>query len=95
MELQSHMVMVCLTFLFTVYLFIFRERGREGERRERNIHQLLLGHALTRDQTHNPGVCPDRDLNPPLELCGMAPRPRRLHHVFILMKSGYSGFISL
>ena len=47
-----------------IYLFLGR-----GERRKRNIdvkekHQLVaLIHALTRDGTHNPGMCPDPGLN--------------------------------
>ena len=52
-------------------LINFRERGRWGERereiereRERDIDQLPLECAQTRDQTHNPGACPDQELNP-------------------------------
>ena len=49
-------------------LFIFRERGREGERegakeRERNINWLPLAHAMTGDRTHNPGTYPDQESN--------------------------------
>ena len=44
---------------FKIDLFIFRERGREGER-ERNINVWLL---LIRPQQGtwacNPGICPD------------------------------------
>ena len=51
---------VCLFII--LYLFIFRERGREGGR-ERNISVwLCLTHAPplpTGDSAHNPGICPD------------------------------------
>ena len=30
---------------------------------ERNINQLPLMHAPPRNQTHNPGMCPDWELN--------------------------------
>ena len=44
-------------------LIDFRERGKEGEGRERNTDQLPLECAPTGDQTHNPGICPDQELN--------------------------------
>ena len=53
-------------FFLRFYLFIFRERGREeGETLmcERNIDRLPLTHALTGDQTHYPGMCPDWESN--------------------------------
>ena len=47
---------------------IFRVKVREGEREgekhqcgKETIDQLPLVHALTRDRTHNPGLCPDRE----------------------------------
>ena len=44
-------------------VFIFRERGREGER-EGKKHQLVASCTCPdRDQTHNPGMCPDQELN--------------------------------
>ena len=52
-----------------MYLFIFRERGREEEREERNIdvqekHSLVASHTPpTRDLAHNPGMCPDWESN--------------------------------
>ena len=39
------------------------ERGRESSMWERNINQLPLAQALTRDQPHNPGMCPDQESN--------------------------------
>ena len=39
----------------------FRERRKE---RERNIDWLLSIYTPTRDQTCNPDVCPDQELNP-------------------------------
>ena len=52
------------------YLFIFRERGREeeteGEKHQR-ARETLIGCLLpippTRDLAHNPGMCPDQELN--------------------------------
>ena len=44
-----------------------KERGRERERerlRNRNVSQLPPTHALTRDQTCNPGTCLDQGSNP-------------------------------
>ena len=45
------------------YLFIIRERGREAER-EGDKHRLVASHTpLTRHLSHNPGMCPDWELN--------------------------------
>ena len=46
-----------------IYLF-FRERGREGER-EGEKHQCVVAFCMapTGDLTHNPGMCPDWELN--------------------------------
>ena len=49
-------------FLKRLYLFLEREEGREKVRK-RNTDQLPLIHSLTRDQAHNPGVCPDQESN--------------------------------
>ena len=40
-----------------------RKRGRETLTCGRNIDQLPLTCAPTRDQTHNPGTCPDGESN--------------------------------
>ena len=58
-----------LTFLKRFYLFIFRERGKEGERREEkhDVQEKQLSVAfltpLTGDLACNPGMCPDWELN--------------------------------
>ena len=46
------------------YLFIFRERGRDGER-EGEKHQCVDAFpvAPTGDLACNPGICPDWELN--------------------------------
>ena len=46
------------------YLFIFRERGREGER-QGETHQRVVASPTppTGDLAHNPGMCPDWELN--------------------------------
>ena len=47
-----------------IYLFIFRERGREGER-EGGKHQYVdASHTpLTGNLASNPGMCPDWEAN--------------------------------
>ena len=54
-------------FLFSFkrfYLFIFRERGREGER-EGEKHQCVVASCtpLPGDQARNPGMCTDWESN--------------------------------
>ena len=46
-----------------IYLFIFRERGREGERGE--VKQCVVASCTpsTEDLACNPGMCPDWELN--------------------------------
>ena len=53
-----------LSFFFKFYLFIFRERGREGER-EGEKHQCVVASYApsTGDLAHNPGMSPDWKLN--------------------------------
>ena len=47
-----------------IYLFIFRERGREGERGGVKHQYVVPSHAPpTRDMACNPGMCPDWELN--------------------------------
>ena len=51
-------------FIFFSLLFIFREKGREGEREERKHQCVVASHvALTGDLVCNPGMCPDWELN--------------------------------
>ena len=53
----------CIGFLKKKILFIFRQRGREGER-EREKQCVVASHAPpTGDLDHNPGMCPDWELN--------------------------------
>ena len=48
---------------FFKILFIFRERGREGER-EGEVHQLIASRTYAaEDPACNPGRCPDWELN--------------------------------
>ena len=47
-----------------IYLFIFRERGREGEREgEKHQHVIAFHVLLDGDLTCNPGICTDWELN--------------------------------
>ena len=59
----------CLYFILLnifkrLYSFIFRQRGREGER-EREKHQCVVASHVpaTGDLAHNPGMGPDWELN--------------------------------
>ena len=49
---------------FLKILFIFRQRGREGEREEEK-HQCVVASCMTTtgDLAHNPGMCPDWESN--------------------------------
>ena len=51
-------------FFLRFYFFIFRERGREGER-EGEEHQCVVAFCTSSigDPAHNPGMCPDLELN--------------------------------
>ena len=45
-------------------LFIFRERGREGEKEGEKYQCVVASHmASTGDLAHNPGMCPDWESN--------------------------------
>ena len=45
-------------------LFIFRERGREGEREGEKRQCVVASHTpLPGDLAHNPGMCPDWESN--------------------------------
>ena len=54
------------TFFHCFYRDRGRERGREREKHqyEISINQLPPLCSRTGDQTHNPGTCPDQELNP-------------------------------
>ena len=45
-------------------LILDSEEGREREMWKQNINQLPPTQAQTRDQTCNPGMCPDLESNP-------------------------------
>ena len=51
-------------FIFLKIIFLFRDRGREGER-EGEKHQCVVASRTppTRDLSHNPGMCPDWESN--------------------------------
>ena len=51
-------------FFLRFYLFIFGERGREGEREGGKCQCVVAFHVPpSRDLAHNPGVCHDWELN--------------------------------
>ena len=50
--------------LFFKILFIFRERGRKGEREGEKQQCIVASHmAFTGDLARNPGMCPDWESN--------------------------------
>ena len=53
-----------ISFFLRFYLFIFRQRGREGER-EGEKHQCVVASHMppTGDLASNPDMCPDWELN--------------------------------
>ena len=59
-------VITCMSFSFFLrfYLFIFRQRGREGER-EGEKHQCVVASHVppTGDLAYDPGMCPDWESN--------------------------------
>ena len=60
-QLVSLFLLFLFYFIFLkdfIYLFIFRERGREGEIRK---HQCVVASHTppTGDLARNPGMCPD------------------------------------
>ena len=56
--------MFIFLFFLKFHLFLFRERGREGER-ERKKHQCVVAsrEPPSGDLAHNPSMCPDWELN--------------------------------
>ena len=51
-------------FFLRLYLFIFRQRGREGEREGEKYQCVVASHIPpTGDLAHKPGMCPDWELN--------------------------------
>ena len=51
-------------FFLRFYLFLFKERGREGEREGEKHQCVVASHAPpTRDMACDPGMCPDWELN--------------------------------
>ena len=51
-------------FFLRFYLFIFRDRGREGEREGEQHHCVVASSTPpTGDLAHNPGMCPDWEAN--------------------------------
>ena len=64
--LQFHQESFTLSrfFFFLDFIYLLLERGEGREKaRERNMGQLSVTWALTREWTCKPGVCPDRESN--------------------------------
>ena len=60
---MSLLIPQLIYFLKKILLFLERGEGREKNIDVRNIDQLLLLCALTKGQTHNPGMFPDGESN--------------------------------
>ena len=59
---DEHMEVYTVTFFFKEFLFIFRERGRDGDREGETHQGGVVSHAPpTGDLARNPGTCPDWD----------------------------------
>ena len=61
------LVLSCMSSLFFPlidFIYLFLERGREGER-EGKKHQCVVASRVpsTGELSHNPGMCPDWELN--------------------------------
>ena len=51
-------------YFLRFYLFIFRERGREGDRKGEKYQCVVASHVPpTGDLARNPGMCPDWESN--------------------------------
>ena len=54
---------MCSFLVFKIYLFIFRERGKEGERQREKYQCVVASRARpTEDLAGNPDMCPDWEL---------------------------------
>ena len=65
-----------ILFFLRFYLFIFRERRREGEREGENHQCVVASHApATVDLAHKSGMCPDQESNQQPLVCRMMLNP--------------------
>ena len=64
MKNYSQQGMIFKVYFLKDFIYLFLERGREGEREEEE-HQCVVASCtpLTGDLACNPGMCPDWDLN--------------------------------
>ena len=57
-------IIVIFVLFLRFYLFIFRERGREGVREGEKHQRVVASHIPpTGDVAHNLGMCPDWESN--------------------------------
>ena len=63
-KLSVVLLFMDIHFFLRLYLFIFRQKDREGER-EGEKHQCVVAPCTlpTGDLAHNPGMCPDWESN--------------------------------
>ena len=61
---EFYFVPYSLIFLKTLFIYLFREKGKEGER-EGEKHQCVIAPHVspTGDLARNPGMCPDWESN--------------------------------
>ena len=76
-------------FVKRFYIFMFRNRGREGEK-ERNIDQLPFTHTPSGYQTQNPGTFTNRESNWQPFILQKDTQPTKLHwsELFNSLKCG-------
>ena len=58
-----HFLLLFLSSFIYLFIFIFRQRGREGERGQKHQHVVASRVPPTGNLACNPGVCPDWELN--------------------------------
>ena len=60
----NYLFVLLLLFVFKIFIYLFLERGMEGEWEEEKYQCVVASHvAPTRDLAHNPGICPDNESN--------------------------------
>ena len=79
-------------FFKRFYLFIFRQKGREGEREGEKHQCVVASHvAPTRDLARNPGTCPDQESNrrPPGSQPALIPLSYTSQGAIIIFKNSF------
>ena len=80
----TYYVPIIYLFILKYFIYLFLERGREGER-EGEKHQCVVASRAppTGFLAHNPGTCPDGELNQQLfgsQVCAQSTEPHQPGH---------------